>query len=117
LMLSLARQAARALKDYDAGILEIHHTRKKDSPSGTALRLAEAVRQGRPGDVQISAQRLGDVVGEHALIFAGPDERLSLSHSAQSRDVFARGALDAAAWVARKKPGLYDMLDLMGLER
>lgn len=117
LMFHLSALAARVLKDYDASISEIHHPKKKDAPSGTALRLAEAVRQGRQSDeaVPIVSQRIGDVVGEHTLTFAGPTERLELTHRAHSRDIFAKGALHAASWVARKKPRIYDMLDLMGL--
>ena len=117
LMLHLASEAARRLPGYDAAIVETHHKGKKDAPSGTALRLAQAVREGRgdEADVPTSSLRLADVVGEHALTFAGLGERLTLEHRAESRDVFARAALEAAAWVAGKKPGLYDMLDLLGL--
>lgn len=113
LLFELARRAARAL-DYDAAILETHHSGKKDSPSGTALRLAEAVRSGRPGaEVPIASQRIGTVTGDHTLVLAGPFERLELTHRAQSRDAFAEGALEAAAWAARRKPGLYGMRDVI----
>lgn len=117
LLLHLAREAARLAPDLDAAILETHHKGKKDAPSGTALRLAQAVTEGRKGqgEVPTSSLRVGGVVGEHTLTFAGPHETLELTHRAGSRDLFAAGALDAAAWVAKKKPGLYDMLDLMGL--
>ena len=117
MMTWLAGEAAKRLADYDAAIVETHHKGKKDAPSGTALRLAQAVREGRgAGDaVETLSLRLADVVGDHELIFAGPFERLTLSHVAESRDVFARGALDAALWLAKKKPGLYDMRDLLGL--
>jgi 4-hydroxy-tetrahydrodipicolinate reductase len=117
LMLHLAREAARRLPEYDAAIMETHHKGKKDAPSGTALRLAQSVRDGHGNDepVTTSSRRMGDVVGDHELTFAGPFETLILSHHAESRDLFARGALDAALWVSRKKPGLYDMLDMMGL--
>lgn len=117
LLLHLAAEAARRLPDYDAAIVESHHKTKKDAPSGTALRLAQAVSEGRRSSdpVPTVSLRVGGVVGDHALTFAGPYERLTLSHDAQSRDVFANGALEAALWVAKKKPGLYDMLDLMGL--
>ncbi len=117
LLLHLAEAAARRLPDYDAAIVETHHKGKKDSPSGTALRLAQAVGEGRGGDgaVQTVSLRVGGVVGDHALTLAGPYERLTLSHLAESRDAFALGALEAALWTARKRPGLYDMLDLMGL--
>ncbi|MDX6768379.1 MAG: dihydrodipicolinate reductase C-terminal domain-containing protein [Elusimicrobiota bacterium] len=118
LLLHLAREAARLAPDLDAAIVESHHKGKKDAPSGTALRLAQAVMEGRrtTDAVPTSSLRVGGVVGEHALTLAGPHETLELSHRAGSRDLFAAGALDAAAWVARKKPGLYDMLDLMGLK-
>lgn len=117
LMLHLASEAARRLPAYDAAIVETHHKGKKDAPSGTALRIAQAVRGGRGDEAEVptSSLRLADVVGEHALTFAGLGERLTLEHRAESRDVFARGALEAAAWVAGKRPGLYDMLDLLGL--
>jgi 4-hydroxy-tetrahydrodipicolinate reductase len=117
LMAWLAAEAAKRLPGYDAAVVETHHKGKKDAPSGTALRLAQAVRDGRGASerVETLSLRLSDVVGDHELIFAGPFERLTLSHRAESRDVFAAGALDAAIWVAKKKPGLYDMADLLGL--
>lgn len=117
LLLHLATEAARLAPEMDAAIVESHHKTKKDAPSGTALRLAQAVMEARRSKdaVPTSSLRLGGVVGDHALTFAGPHETLELTHRAQSRDVFAAGALDAAVWVAKKKPGLYDMLDLMGL--
>jgi len=114
----IAAQAARLLPGYEAGISEIHHSRKKDSPSGTALKLAEAVRAGRRNEnpVPTASQRLGDVIGEHTLTLAGPFERLELTHRAHSRDVFARGALEAALWLRSRRVGLYGMPDLLGLE-
>lgn len=111
-----AALAARALKGYDAGIVETHHAAKRDAPSGTALRLAEAVRAAR-GDgraVPAASLRLGTVVGDHTLTLAGPFERLELTHRAQSRALFAGGALEAALWLSRRKPGLYGMDDLVG---
>lgn len=118
LMFRLCAEAARALGDYDASISEIHHSRKRDAPSGTALRLSQAVMEGRSSREPVAtvSQRLGDVVGEHTLTLAGPFERLEITHRAHSRSLFARGALEAALWVARKKPGLYDMLALMELK-
>lgn len=116
LLYRLAAQAARALKSYDAGVFELHHSAKRDAPSGTALRLAEAVAEAR-GDgrpVPSVSQRLGDSVGEHTLTLAGPFERLELTHRAHSRALFARGALEAARFVAGRKPGLYGMDDLLG---
>ncbi|MDP3541525.1 MAG: dihydrodipicolinate reductase C-terminal domain-containing protein [Elusimicrobiota bacterium] len=117
MLLHLAEAAARRLPDYDAAIVETHHKGKKDAPSGTALRLAQAVAEGRRDDAAVptSSLRVGGVVGDHSLTLAGSFERLTLSHTADSRDAFALGALEAALWTARKKPGLYDMLDLMGL--
>jgi 4-hydroxy-tetrahydrodipicolinate reductase len=117
LLLHLASEAARRLPDYDASIIETHHKTKKDAPSGTALRLAVAVSEGRRCDAPVptASVRIGDVVGDHSLTLAGPFERLTLAHTAESRDAFALGALEAALWAARKRPGLYDMLDLTGL--
>jgi len=117
LLLHLAAEAARRLPGYDAAIVEAHHAGKRDAPSGTALKIARAVadaRGPRPA-VATSSLRLGGVVGEHALVFAGPDERFELVHRAESRDLFARGALEAALWCAKRKPGLYGMSDLLGL--
>ena len=114
LMAHLAAEAARRLPGYNAAIVETHHKGKIDAPSGTALRLAQAAR-GDGNAPPISSLRLGGVVGDHELTFAGPDERLTLTHRAESRDVFARGALDAALWAVKQKPGLYDMNDLLGL--
>ncbi|MBI5240274.1 MAG: 4-hydroxy-tetrahydrodipicolinate reductase [Elusimicrobia bacterium] len=109
----LLRAAAALLKDFEAGISETHHSKKKDAPSGTALRLARIIMESRRGgDPAVVSQRLGDVVGEHTVTFAGPFERLELTHRAHSRDVFAGGALRAALWVAGRKPGLYDMPDM-----
>jgi 4-hydroxy-tetrahydrodipicolinate reductase len=116
LLFYLAERAAAALPDYDAGIHEIHHTKKKDAPSGSALRLAEATRQGNGRAAPIVSQRLGSVVGDHTLMLAGNQERIVLSHHAESRDAFARGALEAALWVSKKAPGLYDMRKLLRLE-
>lgn len=111
LLFHLARTASSRLDGYDAHILEAHHRGKKDAPSGTALRLAEAVG-GRP---PISSVRAGDIVGEHTLVLAGPGERLELTHRAHDREVFARGALKVGAWLAGRRPGLYDFTDFLGL--
>jgi len=112
---ALARLAAAGLPGYDAAIFEVHHRAKKDAPSGTALRLAQAVKAGSGKTPAIASERVGAVVGEHTVTIAGPFERLELTHRAQSRDLFAQGALDAAAWTARRKPGLYGMDDMLGL--
>ena len=120
---------------YDVEIVEAHHNQKKDAPSGTARKLAEniAAALGRdlardgvygregivgargPNEIGVHAVRAGDIVGEHTVIFAGPGERIELTHRAHSRDTFARGALRAAKWVVGKTPGLYSMLDVLGL--
>lgn len=116
LLFHLARIAAAALPGYDAGVSETHHALKKDAPSGSALRLAEAVRRARPrAPVPVVSLRLGTVVGDHALSLAGPNERLELTHRAESRDAFVRGALQAALWVRGRRPGLYDMQEMLGL--
>lgn len=117
LTFALAGFAAGRLKGFDIYINEAHHKAKKDAPSGTALRYAQyvaAVRGGRRP--QITSVRAGDIVGEHTVGYAGPYERVELTHRAHSRAVFAAGALKAAAWVCGRKPGLYDYSDLLGLK-
>lgn len=132
----LVRQASALLgTSYDAEIMEIHHSAKRDAPSGTALKLGEAVAEGRkqvlrehavfvregeigarPADaIGIQTLRGGDVAGEHTVYFFGAGERLELTHRASTRDHFARGAVRAAAWLAGKGPGLYRMEDVLGL--
>src|SRR6267378_1176657 len=134
----LTRKAAEILgPGYDLEIVEMHHRLKKDAPSGTAKSLAEiladvrkqqlpkAARHGREGfvgertaeEIGIHSVRGGDVVGDHTVIFATPGERVELTHKASSRETFAHGALRAALWVVRQKPGLYDMQDVLGLGR
>ena len=136
-LFELVRQAARVLGDaYDVEIVEMHHKKKKDAPSGTAMRLAEVAadalgrdpakdlafaRHGiigeRPArEIGVQTLRGGDVVGEHTVYFAGEGERLELTHRATSRDQFARGALRAARWVVGRPPGVYDMADVLGLK-
>lgn len=107
----LAAEAARLLPDWERALSETHHSKKKDAPSGTALRVAEAA-----GGAATVSLRVGDVVGDHTLILAGPYERLELTHRAHDRAVFAKGALEAARWLRGKKPGLYGMNDLLGLK-
>jgi 4-hydroxy-tetrahydrodipicolinate reductase len=135
LMFKVAADVARVLgEEYDVEIVETHHRFKKDAPSGTAVRLADAVatalgrtmedsgvygRRGMVGErtrkeIGVFAVRAGDVVGEHTLIFGGIGERFEITHRAHSRDTFARGAVRAAAWVLGKPPGLYDMADVLG---
>lgn len=135
LLFALTRRASAILgEDYDAEVVEMHHRFKKDSPSGTADRLLEiileerklnrdALRHGRQGitgertstEVGIHALRGGDVVGDHTVMFAALGERLELTHKASDRGIFARGAVRAAAWVAQKPAGVYDMQDVLGL--
>lgn len=133
-LLHVIRQAARMLgEEYDFEIFEMHHKGKVDSPSGTALRLAEVVaserkldlglaaKHGRTGalgprpqdEIGLHAARGGDVVGDHIAIFAGGGERLEFVHRAHNRDTFARGAVRAALWTKDRKPGLYGMSDVL----
>ena len=132
----LTRRATEILgPGFDPEIVELHHRLKKDSPSGTARRLAEivataraldyetAARHGRAGEVGartaeeigVHAVRGGDIVGEHTVFLAGSGERLELTHRATSRETFAAGALRAAGWLRGRAPGLYDMEDVLGL--
>ena len=136
LLAALVRRVAQTLDDeFDIEILEMHHNKKLDAPSGTALLLGRAAAQGRgidfdqrkvmaregqtgarkPGDIGFANLRGGSVVGEHHVIFAGPAERIELAHKAEDRMIFARGALRAALWARDKKPGLYSMADVLGL--
>ena len=101
--------------DWEAEVVETHHTAKKDAPSGTAKRLQEILKQVRGKEAPAHALRIGDVVGDHTVTFGAPGERLELTHRASSRETFARGALRAAKWAVRQKPGLYDMQDVLGL--
>ncbi|MBC8106802.1 MAG: 4-hydroxy-tetrahydrodipicolinate reductase, partial [Anaerolineae bacterium] len=113
-------QIARSLgAGYDISIVEAHHNKKKDAPSGTALRLAKAIEQSgtHVKSDQIVAMRGGDVVGEHTIRFAGEGEYVELTHRATSRDVFAHGALRAAVWLAHREPGWYTMEDVLGIAR
>ena len=137
LLFFLVEQAARILGDgFDIEIVEAHHNKKKDAPSGTALRLGEvaaagrgwsfndtlrACREGMIGErpakeIGIQTLRAGDIVGEHTVMFGGMGERIELTHRAHSRDTFARGAARAVHWLAGKGPGLYDMQDVLGLK-
>src|SRR4029453_16174342 len=132
-------------EDFDIEILEMHHNKKVDAPSGTALMLGRAAAQGRgvdldqrsgrgrgfaqravrgrdgttgarcAGDIGFASLRGGSVVGDHTVIFAGPAERIELMHRAEDRMIFARGALRAALWARGRKPGLYSMADVLGL--
>jgi 4-hydroxy-tetrahydrodipicolinate reductase len=117
-LFALICDAAEMLgREFDLEIIETHHRMKKDAPSGTAKTLAEVLRKTRKIDeeIPIKSIREGEVVGEHTVIFSGPDERLELCHKANSRAAFARGALRATQWVIGKPPGLYSMKDVLGL--
>jgi 4-hydroxy-tetrahydrodipicolinate reductase len=135
-VLGLAQQVARILgPEWDAEIVETHHNKKRDAPSGTALAIARAIAAGRGvdydavkrhvrdgdvgprprGEIGVMSLRGGDVVGEHVATFYGAGERIELGHRATSRSIFAVGALRAAAWVVGKPPGRYTMLDVLGL--
>lgn len=113
LLCYLVKKAAETLdKSFDIAIVERHHRQKKDTPSGTALMLAQSAGKGGQ-DISIHAIRGGTVVGEHEVTFAGDDEIVSLSHSARSRKVFAVGALNAAKWLTLQAAGQYDMNDML----
>ncbi len=137
LLAALTRRVAKTLDNsFDIEILEMHHNQKVDAPSGTALMLGRAAAEGRgidldrnsvrardgntgvrhAGDIGFANLRGGTVVGEHTVIFAGPAERIELVHKAEDRMIFARGALHAALWARSQKPGLYSMMDVLGLK-
>ncbi len=137
LLAALVKRAAASLgPEFDIEILEIHHNRKVDAPSGTGLLLGKAAADGRKidlekhsvrsrdghtgarrvGDIGFATLRGGTVVGDHTVIFAGPSERIELTHKAEDRMIFARGALAAAKWGKGKKPGMYSMADVLGLD-
>lgn len=136
LLFDLVKKVAGALDDsFDIEIVEMHHKRKIDAPSGTALGLGKAAAAGRgvsldekgvlsregitgpreAGQIGFATLRGGDVVGEHTVIFAGPNERVELTHKAASRDIFAAGAVRAGIWVAGRKPGFYSMADVLDI--
>ncbi|HEC90342.1 MAG TPA: 4-hydroxy-tetrahydrodipicolinate reductase [Alphaproteobacteria bacterium] len=137
LLLGLVRRVSKVLDtDYDIEIVEMHHRHKVDAPSGTALALGRAAAAGRgvefedvamrgrdgltgarrPGDIGFASLRGGDVAGDHTVIFAGPGERIELTHRAADRSIFARGAVSAALWCAGRPPGRYSMTDVLGLD-
>ena len=135
LLLKLIQDAAKVLGNagFDMEIVEKHHNQKKDAPSGTALAMAEAVNEAMGGlyhfvtdrssihekrdgkEIGISSVRGGSIVGEHDMIYAGKDEVITISHTAYSKAIFAKGALEAAKFLAGKQPGLYTMTDVIGL--
>lgn len=129
-LINLCKKAAEALGGFDVEIIEAHHNRKVDAPSGTALMLADGIkevspdkfyvygREGKPGkrdqrEIGIHAVRGGNIVGKHEVVFAGENEVITLKHEAESRSVFAVGAVKAAKYVSTKKSGIYDMQDLI----
>jgi len=137
LIAALVKRVAKTLNDdYDIEIVEMHHNKKIDAPSGTALMLGRAAAEGRgidlkqhavrgrdgitgarrAGDIGFASLRGGTVVGEHSVIFAGPAERVELTHRAEDRMIFARGVQRAALWARGKKPGFYTMADVLGLK-
>jgi 4-hydroxy-tetrahydrodipicolinate reductase len=117
-LFALTRRAAEILDpDFKPEIVETHHTKKLDAPSGTAKTLAEILKQAGKSDVPIQSIREGDIVGEHTVTFVGPSERLELTHHADSREIFARGALRAAEWIVGKPAGLYSMQDVLGISK
>ena len=137
LLFALTKQVAATLNDdFDIEIFEMHHKHKIDAPSGTAVGMGRAAAEGRGvelddvaqwarhgitgerkrGDIGFSVARGGNVIGDHTVTFAIEDERLEISHKAQSRQIFARGAVHAALWSAGKKPGFYTMFDVLGIE-
>jgi len=136
LLAALVKRVAQSLdQSFDIEILELHHKQKIDAPSGTALMLGEAAAAGRKialeqhsargrdgltgarraGDIGFASLRGGTAAGDHSVIFAGPSERITLSHHAEDRALFAQGALKAALWAHGKKPGMYSMTDVLGL--
>ena len=117
-LFALTRKTAKILgSEFAPEIIETHHRMKKDAPSGTAKTIAEILQDARQTRAETPTRsiREGDVVGEHTVIFSGLGEQLELTHRAGSREIFARGALRAAQWVADKSPGLYSMQDVLGL--
>jgi 4-hydroxy-tetrahydrodipicolinate reductase len=117
LLFNIVKEAARVLgKDFDIKIDETHHVHKKDSPSGTAKMIARMIREGSGREAPIEAFREGEVVGNHGVLFDGKYEKLEIRHDAKSRDVFAAGAIEAAKFVVKKGPGLYNMADVLGLK-
>jgi len=135
LLFKVVAGVAKVLKGYDVEIIEAHHNRKKDAPSGTAAKLEETIAQAlnlnpkeagiygrkgmvgprKPQEIGVHSVRAGDIVGEHTVIFAGTGERLELTHRAHSRDCFARGAVEAAKWIVKQPPGFHNMQDFLGL--
>ena len=133
LFLAVREMTKWAGEDFDIEVFEMHHKMKRDAPSGTALRIAEHIAdvqeqrladvmktdrysQDAPreaGEIGMQSARGGDIVGEHTVFYCGMGERIELTHRATSRDIFARGALRAASWMAQKPAGFYSMFDVL----
>ena len=116
LLFKLVREASQKLSaEYKTSITEAHHVHKKDSPSGTAKKIAQIVREERGENIAdaITSIRKDEIVGDHEVVFEGPFDMIRLAHSAKARDIFAQGALVAAQWVVGKKSGLYSMEDII----
>ncbi|MDR1784416.1 MAG: 4-hydroxy-tetrahydrodipicolinate reductase [Endomicrobium sp.] len=136
ILFKLVETVVKKIPDYDVEILELHHNKKKDSPSGTAVKLAEIVASSlgrnmndigvysrhststlrKRDEIGLFSIRAGDIVGEHTVYFAGAGERIELTHRAHSRNTFASGALRAAKWVVNQNPGLYNMIDVLNMK-
>ena len=136
MLAGLVRQVAAALPDYDIEVLEMHHNRKVDAPSGTALMLGKAAADGRdaefdknavlsrqghtgarvPGNIGFASLRGGNVIGEHTVFFVGETERIEITHRATDRGMFAAGAVRAALWAREQPAGFYDMADVLGFK-
>ncbi|MDR1511831.1 MAG: 4-hydroxy-tetrahydrodipicolinate reductase [Endomicrobium sp.] len=136
ILFKLVEAVVKKIPDYDVEIVELHHNKKKDSPSGTAAKLAEIVATSlgrnindvgvygrhsansirKKGEIGLFSIRAGDIVGDHTVYFAGPGERFELTHRVHSRSTFASGALRAAKWVVKQNPGLYNMIDVLNMK-
>ncbi|MFH0912845.1 MAG: 4-hydroxy-tetrahydrodipicolinate reductase [Candidatus Omnitrophota bacterium] len=113
-LFAMLPQIARSLgSDYSIEVIEAHHKAKKDAPSGTAKKIAQILADATKKEIPMHAIRLGDIVGDHTIIFCGNSERVEIKHQAHSRDLFALGALKAAKWIAGKPAGLYSMQDVL----
>ncbi|MDR3256345.1 MAG: 4-hydroxy-tetrahydrodipicolinate reductase [Endomicrobium sp.] len=136
ILFKLVEAVAKTVPDYDIEIVELHHNKKKDSPSGTAVKLAEIAASSigknindvgvygrhfadsvrKKDEIGVLSVRAGDIVGDHTVYFVGNGERIELTHRAHSRDTFAAGAVRAAKWIVNQTPGLYDMADVLSLK-
>ncbi|MDR3330950.1 MAG: 4-hydroxy-tetrahydrodipicolinate reductase [Endomicrobium sp.] len=137
ILFKLIEDITKIIPDYDVEVVELHHNKKKDSPSGTAEKLAEVVALSRgknindvvvygrhflnktrkKDEIGVLSVRAGDIVGDHTVYFAGLGDRIELTHRAHSRSAFAAGAIRAAKWISNQKPGLYDMSDVLSLKQ